>query len=191
MLGSWNEGPWQLIQSATCSPAFWNKHCEPPGWDLRKSLDPSSNLAPPLPSPGEKEEGAGKGERDDGARGVAGVSDSGRVSVAPDLEGQRKNMSKPSENILRIGASRPTTQLAAANPRLYHLYTSRCIARSHMSPVEAAYRNAQYESLGIKARWVRKSGTGRGRPFSAPPRRLEGLLVHCSLQLPLEGNPTD
>ena len=54
----------------------------------------------------------------------------------------------------------PVAQLASfhclgANVLLYRLYATRFIACSRMSPVEAAYRNAQYELLGIKARWAR------------------------------------
>ena len=55
--------------------------------------------------------------------------------------------------------------METANPRLYHLYTSRCIAGFHMSPAEAAYRNAQYELFGIKARWVRKAELAGGYRF--------------------------
>jgi len=53
----------------------------------------------------------------------------------------------------------PTAQMVnlhsrTANLMLYRLYTTRCIACSRMSPAEAAYRNAQYELFGIKARWA-------------------------------------
>jgi len=58
---------------------------------------------------------------------------------------------------------------------LYRLYTTRRIACSRMSPAEAAYRNAQYELFGIKARWASKNGTVKKVWRSAPSCRPEEL----------------
>ena len=68
-----------------------------------------------------------------------------------------------------------------ANVLLYRLYTARCIACSRMSPAEAAYRNAQYELFGIKARWVRKNGTRKTIAIPAHSGRAEGLQAYCNL----------
>jgi hypothetical protein len=112
--------------------------------------------------------------------------------VASDIDGQEKEMNKPRKSTLRICASRPTTLVSfhcsKANVLLYCLYTTRCIACSRMSAAEAAYRNAQYELFGIKARWVRKNATRKRIPVSAQSGRPEGLQDYCNLQLPLETN---
>jgi len=80
----------------------------------------------------------------------------------------------------------PTAQMVnlhsrTANLMLYRLYTTRCIACSRMSPAEAAYRNAQYELFGIKARWVRKNGTRKTIPVPAQWGKPEGLQAYCNL----------
>lgn len=101
-------------------------------------------------------------------------------------------MNKPRKSTLRICASRPTTPVSfpcrKANPMLYRLYTTRCIACSCMSPAEAAYRNAQYELFGIKARWVRQNRTRKRIPVTARSGRPGGLQAYCNPQLPLETN---
>ena len=101
-------------------------------------------------------------------------------------------MNKARKSTSRI-CTGSTVQLASlhcttVNLVLYRLYATRVIDCSCMSPAEAAYRNAQYELFGIKARWVRKNGTGKRMPLWAQSGRPEGLWADCYLQLPLEGN---
>jgi len=82
------------------------------------------------------------------------------MSVASEVDGQEKEDERtPQEykSTLRIGASGPTTRLASlhygtAHVMLYYLNTARCITYSCMNRAEVAYRNAQYEVFGIKAR---------------------------------------
>ena len=105
----------------------------------------------------------------------------------PRLTVTKMNMNKPGKHSSRI-CTVPTAQLVSfyltkVNLLLYRLYATRFIVCSRMSPVEAAYRNAQYELLGIKARWVRKNGTGKRTPLSAPSVRPRELGADCGLQL--------
>jgi len=120
------------------------------------------------------------------------VAQQGEMRVASDIDGQEKAMNMPRKGTLRICASRPTTFVSfhrrKANVLLYRLYTTRCIACSRMSPAEAAYRNAQYELFGIKARWVRHNRTRKRIPVTVQSGRPEGLQAYCNLQLPLETN---
>jgi hypothetical protein len=105
--------------------------------------------------------------------------------VASDIDGKEREMTKPRKGTLRISASRPTTFVSfhctKANVLLYRLYTTRCIACSRMSQAEAAYRNAQYELFGIKARWMRKNGTRKTIPVPARSGRPEELQAYCNL----------
>jgi hypothetical protein len=105
--------------------------------------------------------------------------------VASDIDGKKREMTKPRKSTLRISASRPTTFVSfhctKANVLLYRLYTTRCIACSRMSPAEAEYRNAQYELFGIKARWVRRNGTRQTIRVPAQSGRPEGLQAYCNL----------
>ena len=102
------------------------------------------------------------------------------------------NQSNQGKRASRTGRNRPTAARKDVHRRtansLYRLYATRCIACYKMSPAEAAYRNEQYELLGIRARWIGENENRRRIPASAPPLVGEAVRSNLHLQRPMRGD---
>lgn len=87
-------------------------------------------------------------------------------------------MNKARESTSRVWAMRSMALVSShyrqASPHLLYSNRTCFVACSSMTPAEAAYRNAQYDLLGIQARWIRDSAACKRKAPS--PQVYDNLL---------------